>query len=257
MIEGHPPSGDRLALPQVTLCAATSVNVQATVRALETCLAQVDFAACKLFTDASFPSGHPDIEVVPIKRLDSSDAYSNFVLTKLVDHVDSPHCLIAQWDGHILDSRQWRKEFLDYDYIGARWPQFDDGHVVGNGGFSLRSRRLMEACRKPHFRRGHAEDIAICRTNRNWLEDEGMRFAPGTLADLFSAERTGDPTLSFGYHGVFNMPHAIGADAFWQVYRELDDYGTVHHDFWSILWDMGRQPNGLRRMIRMIANRFV
>ena len=42
----------RPALPQVTLCAATSVNVKATLRALEASLAQVDFAICKLFTDA-------------------------------------------------------------------------------------------------------------------------------------------------------------------------------------------------------------
>ena len=245
----------RLALPRVTLCAASSVNVAATVRALEACLAQIDFAACKLFTDVSVRPGHPGIEVVPIGRLSSSVAYSDFLLTQLVDHVETSHCLVVQWDGHVLDAGRWRAEFLDYDYIGARWPQFGDGHDVGNGGFSLRSRRLMEACREPEFLGGHAEDIAIGRTNRDWLEGRGMRFAPAALADLFSAERAGDPAASFGYHGIFNMPRAIGMDAFWQVYCELDDLGTVRHDFFGMLRTVGRGSGGLSRIGRMIADR--
>ena len=51
----------QLALPQVTLCAATSVNVKATLRALEVSLAQIDFGACKLFTDAPVKPEHPYI----------------------------------------------------------------------------------------------------------------------------------------------------------------------------------------------------
>ena len=248
------PSSDRLALPQVTLCAATSVNVKATLRALEASVAQIDFAACKLFTDAPLEPENPAISIVPIPRLGCSAAYSKFLLSRMVDHVDTSHCLVAQWDGHVLDAWRWRPEFLDYDYIGANWPQFDDGHDVGNGGFSLRSRRLMEACRDPQFRASHPEDIAIGRINRTWLEGRGMRFASPALADLFATERTGDLQSSFGYHGVWNMPRALGAEAFWQIYRELDDRGTVRHDFSSILKDVRHGPSGQIRMIRMIAD---
>lgn len=246
---------DRLNLPQVTLCAATSVNVKATVRALEACLAQIDFAACKLFTDASVEPDHPEIKVLPIAPLTSSAAYSEFVLTQMVDHAETSHCLVAQWDGHVLDARRWRPEFLDHDYIGARWPQFEDGHDVGNGGFSLRSRRLMLACQEPEFLGGHAEDIAIGRTNRAWLEGRGMRFAPAALADMFAAERSGDPAASFGYHGVFNMPRAIGVENFWHVYRGLDDRGTVREDFWTIAKQVGHGSFGLPRVSRMIIDR--
>ncbi|GLV23539.1 hypothetical protein TomMM35A_33770 [Sphingobium sp. TomMM35A] len=245
---------DLLALPQVTLCAATSVNVKATVRALEASLAQIDFAACKLFTDATIKPDNSAISVVPIPRLTSSAAYSKFLLSQMVDHVDTSHCLIIQWDGHVLDAGRWRPEFLNYDYIGARWPQFDDGQDVGNGGFSLRSRRLMEACRDPQFEATHPEDVAIGRTNRYWLEGGGMRFAPPELADLFAIERTGDLQTSFGYHGVWNMPRAIGTDAFWRVYCELDDRGTVSHDFSCILNDVRHGPRGSLRMLRMIAD---
>lgn len=242
----------RLALPQVTLCAATSVNVKATVWALEASLAQIDFADCKLFTDAPIKPENSTISVVPIPRLGSSAAYSEFLLSQMVDHVDTSHCLVVQWDGYVLDAARWRPEFLDYDYIGASWPQFDDGLDVGNGGFSLRSRRLMEACRDPQFKALHPEDISIGRTNRSWLEGRGMLFAPPELADLFATERRGDLQTSFGYHGVWNMPRAIGVEAFWRVYRELDDRGTVSHDFSSILNGVRQGRGGQLRTIRMI-----
>ncbi|MBB6123753.1 peptidoglycan/xylan/chitin deacetylase (PgdA/CDA1 family) [Sphingobium subterraneum] len=230
------------------------MNVAATVRALETCLAQIDFFACMLFTDVKVHPSHPKIEVVPIPRLVSSNAYSQFLLQQLVDHLATPHCLIVQWDGHVLDASRWRAEFLDYDYIGARWPQFDDGHDVGNGGFSLRSLRLMEACRQPEFVQDNTEDTAIGRTNRTWLECQGMRFAPPALADLFAVERAGDLAVSFGYHGVFNMPRAIGIDNFWKVYLELDDRKTVWHDFRAIAKDIRHGSDGFSRLGRMIID---
>lgn len=245
----------RLQLPQVTLCAVTSVNVAATLRALELCVAQVAFANCLLLTDAVVASPHPEIRVVPIARLESSAAYSNFILSNLVDYIETTHCLVAQWDGHVLDATRWQDAFLDQDYIGASWPQFQDGHDVGNGGFSLRSRRLMKACRAPEFVPLHPEDMAIGRTNRTWLEAQGYRFASRELSDAFSTERTGSLHTSFGYHGVFNMPDAIGAEAFWQTYRALDDIGTIRRDFAPLVRAVWGTRNGRRRAMRMIADR--
>ncbi|WP_354958508.1 DUF5672 family protein [Sphingobium sp. CECT 9361] len=230
------------------------MNVAATMRALEVSVAQVNFAACKLFTDAPVTAHHPDITVIPITRLGSTQAYSDFLLSQMVDHLETSHCLVVQWDGHVLDTRRWRHDFLNYDYIGARWPQFADGHDVGNGGFSLRSRRLMEACREPQFLACHLEDIAIARLNRTWLEGKGLRFASGALADLFATERAGDLETSFGYHGVWHMPRTIGVEAFWQVYRDLDDRSTIKRDFMAILKIVGRGAGGASRMGRMILD---
>ncbi len=246
---------NRLPLPQVTLCAVTSVNVEATVWALEASLGQVEFGACRLLTDRPVKVMHPEIEVVPITRLGSAAAYSQFLLSELVDYVDTSHCLVAQWDGHVLDARRWQPEMLDWDYIGASWPQFDDGHDVGNGGFSLRSRRLMELCGDPAFVSCHPEDVAIGRTNRVWLEGQGMRFAPRELADGFAAERTGDPQESFGYHGIWNMPLAIGPDRFWRVYCALDERSSLRRDFASILAAVWRGPDGYKRAMRMLVDR--
>lgn len=250
-----PADPSRLALPGVTLCAVTSVNVAATVTALERCLEQIDFSACRLLTDATVTPAHPAIEVVSIARLTSARAYSRFMLAQLPDHVQTSHCLVAQWDGHVLDAGRWRDEFLDYDYLGASWPQFDDGHDVGNGGFSLRSRRLMELCRDPAFVPGHPEDVAIGRANRAWLEARGMRFAPRAVADLFAAERNADPGATFGYHGVWNMPRAIGAQGFWDVYGALDESTALRRDFGAILRDVRGGPQGNRRALRMVVDR--
>lgn len=246
----------RLHLPQVTLCAVSSVNVAATIAALETSLAQVDVAAALLLTDSPVRPDHPGITVVPIAPIPSSRAYSDFILTQLVDHVETSHCLIIQWDGHVLDATRWHPDFLAYDYIGASWPQFSDGHDVGNGGFSLRSRHLMQLCRDPAFRLSHPEDVAIARINRDWLEGQGMRFAPRALADRFAAERAGDVAASFGYHGAWLMPQAVGIEPFWTLYRELDDRGTIRHDFSSILKQIGQGRGGWTRALRLTLDQY-
>lgn len=247
----------RVHLPQVTLCAVSSVNVAATLQALEASLAQIDVAACKFFTDAPVEPVHPGITIVQIAPIASSQAYSDFLLTQMVDHIDTSHCLIAQWDGHVLDASRWRPDFLDYDYIGASWPQFTDGHDVGNGGFSLRSRRLMDDCREPAFQRRHPEDIAIGRTNREWLESRGMRFAPCVLADLFSAERAGNINETFGYHGAWHMPGVIGAEGFWRLYRDLDDRSTIRHDVANIAKQLWSGRGGPKRAARLILDEIV
>ncbi|ARU16706.1 DUF5672 family protein [Croceicoccus marinus] len=253
-------AGDRrLSLPQVTLCAASSVNLAATIRALEACMAQIDFAQVLLFTDsasiAKAPPVPAPIKLVHVAPMLSSAAYSSFILKGLADHVVSSHCLVVQWDGHVIDAGRWSAEFLDYDYVGASWPQFGDGHDVGNGGFSLRSRRLLEACRSPDFAAHHPEDLAIGRTNRPLLEAKGMRFAPREVADRFAAERAGDPDRSFGYHGVFLMPRVLGAEGFWTAYASLDERSSLKPDFADLLRAVFGGARGARRALAMIGRR--
>lgn len=191
------------------------------------------------------------MKIVPLA---SASDYSYFVLQRLADHVSTSHCLLVQWDGHVLHSNQWRPEFLDYDFVGASWPQFADDHDVGNGGFSLRSRALLEACRAPAFCPSHPEDLAIGRVNRDWLEARGLRFAPRAIADIFSAERRGDPATTFGYHGIWHMPRVLGREAFWRVYSGLDERTSARHDFRSLLWQVARGRGGLRRATTLIRD---
>lgn len=247
----------RLALPDVTLCAVASVNVDATVVAMAHSLALVDCARALLFTDAAvsdLPAGIERIEIAPLRSL---AAYSHFVLHRLADWIETSHCLIVQWDGFIVAPDAWDPAFLACDYIGAPWPQFSDGHDVGNGGFSLRSRRLMLACREPGFHDdGSAEDLVIARVNRAMLEERhGVVFADRALASRFSRERDGEGQRTFGFHGVFNLPGAVGIDGFWELYRSLDHRRTVRTDFWPLLRTVLAGPEGLPRALRMGLDR--
>jgi hypothetical protein len=243
-------------LSNVTLCAATSVNVSATVEALRRSAEQATFARCLLFTDATIADLPAGIELVPIARLGSSADYSAFVLTGLADHVSTPHCLIIQWDGFVIDAGQWDRGFLDFDYIGAPWPQFPHGGNVGNGGFSLRSRRLLEACRDPAFKPGHPEDVAICRTNRARLEQRGIRFADQETAARFAFERTVNEGPTFGFHGIFNMVSALGVDRFWEIYSTLDDRRTAFADYWRLMRQLGGK-GALGRRLTLTADRLL
>lgn len=243
-----------LDLSRVTLCAVTSVNTMATISAIKKTKRNINFHSCKLFTDMDI--NDDDIEIIKIEKIKSSKEYSEFIIFNLPDKIETEHCMIVQWDGHVIDYARWRDDFDKYDYIGASWPQFQDGYNVGNGGFSLRSRRLMEACRDKEFHLSHPEDVAIGRQNREWLEKRGMRFAPCALADQFSTERAGDLETSFGYHGAWNMPRAIGLEAFWNIYRELDDRSTISHDLYAILKDVFGGKNGLLRCARMIFDHY-
>jgi hypothetical protein len=91
---------------------------------------------------------------------------------------------VVQHDGYVLNGGAWTDDFLKYDYIGAPWGGVN---LVGNGGFSLRSRRLLEACSRMDGE-PHPEDDFICRRHRKDLENLGMRFAPKELADRFAVE---------------------------------------------------------------------
>jgi hypothetical protein len=242
-------------LSTVTLCAATSVNVAATIEALLRSSEQAKFARCLLFTHDRVPDLPDGIEVMPIAPLSSSADYSAFILGQLAGHIATSHCLIIQWDGFVIDAAQWDAAFLDFDYIGAPWPQFDDGADVGNGGFSLRSRRLLNACRDPAFHPGHPEDVAVCRTNRALLERHGLRFADRETARHFAFERTVPGAPTFGFHGVFNMIPIVGAEKFWEIYRSLDDPSTAFVDFWRLMRGLGEGQSPLARRARLAADR--
>lgn len=247
----------RPALPDVTLIAAASVNVSATLAALRRCLGMCEFGGALFFTDGVVADAPPELKVIQIERLATARAYSRFVLADLPRHFDTSHALIVQWDGFILRPDAWDRRFLTYDYIGAPWPQFDDDATVGNGGFSLRSRRLMEACRAISAVDSHPEDLAICRIHRPLLEREfGLRFADPATASHFSYERTPRNGREFGFHGVFNMPVELGDEEWWKTYKILDERGTLETDFWPLLWAVIKGPHGKARACRMLCDRY-
>ncbi len=216
-------------LSQVTLVAVSSVALDATARALALSIDQARFARAVLFADRAPPAGLPDGVVWhKIAPVTSRAVYSRFLFHDLARHITTSHVLVVQWDGYILDHGAWDPAFLDYDYIGAAWPQFGDGYSVGNGGFSLRSRRLLDALAHHRLHPGEAEDTAICRRLRPVLEQQhAIRFAPPEISTRFAFERMPRQGRPFGFHGVFNMVDLMTPRALLDLLSGIEP-ATVH-----------------------------
>ncbi|MEO8303885.1 MAG: DUF5672 family protein [Betaproteobacteria bacterium] len=201
-----------LELPDVTLCCVDTRNHALALRALATSRASIRFARSMLLTFA-LPAGiavEPGIDVVTIPDIATRDAYSQFVLKSLLPYIATRHVLLVQWDGYVANPDAWDPAFLDCDYIGAKWFWADEGMRVGNGGFSLRSRKLLEALQDPRIELVDVEDATIGRTFRPLLEQEhGIRFADEALADRFSFEAAYPIGRPFGFHGLFNFCRTV------------------------------------------------
>jgi len=136
--------------------------------------------------------------------------YELFCIKLLLAHVETEFVLICQYDGMAVNKNYWTNEFYNYDYIGAAWsPAFglDEQYRVGNGGFSLRSRRLLEALQDPTIPFDGAEDVVICQRYADYLRSRyHITYAPIGLADQFSQEWNTDHGRTFGFHGLLNLP---------------------------------------------------
>lgn len=197
-----------LDLGNVTLCAVASRDPEPAIHALRQSMRGIRFGAVKLLTARSVDTVADGIERIEIREFPDIHDYSMFMLYEFGTFIDTDFVLVVQWDGFVAEPAAWQHEFLEYDYLGAPWPQFNDGMTVGNGGFSLRSRKLLEALEDPDLIPVHPEDVAICRVNRVMLETRhGVRFAPPDVAARFSFERQPPTGRPFGFHGIFNFPN--------------------------------------------------
>jgi hypothetical protein len=106
------------------------------------------------------------IEHIPIEPFGYFE-YGLFVIYALHTFIPTDFALLVQDDGWVLDGRNWRDDFFNFDYIGAPihiarmattggykyanhflWEHFLDDPAVSiefvmNGGFSLRSKKLL------------------------------------------------------------------------------------------------------------------
>lgn len=216
-------------LSEVTLVAATSVDMRNTQLALLKSTVGINYGSVKMLC-SEFPRyRHPLIEYVLIPRMDVT-GYSRFMIEDLYRYIDTPYCLVVQSDGYVLSPQCWRDEFLDYDYIGAPWLEqvaitMNDGmnvsnqivdmgtNRVGNGGFSLRSKKLLEITARllkyddlDFLYKG--EDFVICHYFYREMIGEGVKFAPLSLAAQFSIESEQGVNAAnidnvFGFHGKY------------------------------------------------------
>jgi len=208
----------KLQLPSVTAICIDCVNVNRAINVLEHCKSVADFGAVKLLTHIPTDYEHR----VRIKPLNTLVAYSIFMLTKVHEFIDTDHLLVVQRDGWILNPESFNPEWLNLDFIGPIFVQYDR---VGSGGFSLRTKKLMQnvASNTPEWDwtqkkadeiqaiQSYYEDGVICLSNRF----SQFKIASLEQASMFAQGGNRNPKYyvekPFGFHGLWaNIDHATG-----------------------------------------------
>ena len=241
----------REAFQQITLVSVTGLpDARGAAMALQLSQAQMPGTRALLCSPQAPDNLAPGIEHVAIAPLNYHE-YGWFMMFALWRVVHTEFALVVQEDGWVVNGANWRDEFLDWDYIGApihlakidapqgtywrnhfAWSDelHKPDHVVTpiqNGGFSLRSRRLMRALvDHPQIRveipppdalegdplamhwqhNALLEDVQLSGVLRPALEAVGVRFAPLEVARSFSIEHAG-PQLHHGYNALLLFGH--------------------------------------------------
>src|SRR6187551_2193257 len=177
----------KLDLKNITLFGVDTVDLDRQLKAFAICESYADFAAKKIITkiEKEYVTD-TGIQVIHTDAINFLRDYNQFNLKHLNDYVDTDFVMIAEHDGFILNPVAWTDEFLTYDYIGA--PLLVDGvQLVGNGGFSIRSKKLLALVQSDDsiqlgdtadHKYAANEDWVISVVKRAYLESKGIRFAP-------------------------------------------------------------------------------
>lgn len=207
-----------LNLPDVTLIATTSIDVEETIEAMKICMLKANFGKA-IFVSHQLPDNLPqNIEFHYHKKIENIMDFNHLMWEDLWKYFDSSHCLTVQNHAYILDKIQWQDEWLDYSYIGAPWPIKDNAYLtdggervrVGNGGFSLRSKQYCYLPTKLGLplteRHGYYnEDGNGVVYYRQEFIDQGIIYAPVEVAAKFSYETPVEENQcgelpTFGFH---------------------------------------------------------
>ncbi len=199
----------RPTLVNIAICIVDTYPQKFLARfAIHQMLKCIDVQSIYTFSDETLIEGSTNVFT---PKIQSIEEYDRIVLKELPKLVEEDFVIVFQWDGFALNADVPITDFTKYDYVGAPWPYVPTGFEVGNGGFSLRSRRLLDqllnvehsVAASTAFNR--CEDLRICRTYRRTLEGLGINFAPYEVAKLFSFEEIPQKG-TLGFHGVFNFP---------------------------------------------------
>lgn len=197
----------KINLKNITLLSYNCVDPIQSVKALLYSSKDIDFAETILVSNKK-PDRLP--EQIKFAQYDGKthEDSSKFSHSLLPDLINTDFVLSIHDDGFVINPHLWKDEFLNYDYIGAPWfhtvPYYGQKYRIGNGGFSLRSKKLLNLCKQiPSV--GH-EDANIGIRFRDFLESHGCKFPSVELAMTFSLEEAipecpFDLNLCFGFHG--------------------------------------------------------
>lgn len=191
-------------LPNVTLIALTGKDFDAHKKAIDKSCEGIEWGAVKLIWD---------------EKIKSIDDWNYKMIFELHNYVQTEFAMIIHADGYVVNPKMWRKEFLDYDFIGAPWPLPTDdysyrdklGNIIRVGNsVSIRSKRIMELPSQLGFSwmsyYGNTnEDGYLCCHRRQSLLAEGIKFAPLEVAVHFSKEHEipeNKDIIPFAFHSI-------------------------------------------------------
>ena len=226
----------KLNLQDVTICSADCINPQLAVRAIKQSMQVCDFGETIIFSD-KLEVAASKVKFHEINKLNSRNHYSRFILKELHEYIQTPYVLLVQWDGYVIDASAWQSDYFKYDLIGAKWHWHKDGRTVGNGGFTLRSLKLLKAIASDQFPflEDVNEDEQICRIYHDRLVSEfGIKFAPENIADKFSYERALPASPTFGFHGLFNIWRHLEDEEVISLLKELNPHVFNSVEFYEL-----------------------
>ena len=209
---------------KLTIVSVSDIKIKRTINALIKSNINLKPSKTILFSSKAITLNKKEsgiIDLVRIKKISSIQDYSSFIIYSLYKYIKTSHILIVQWDGFIINPEKWDPNFLKYDYIGAPFiPRENDKnycrdlnggfYTIGNGGFSLRSKKLLEAPTKFKLKDNREftnfnEDGFFSVFHRKFLESKGLIWAPFDIAKKFSIESPLSTNelrdLPLGFHG--------------------------------------------------------
>lgn len=199
-------------LKNVSIVAVDSKQPHLAAEAINISSLKINFGNKILFSNVK-PKNINDTNFVKINNINLHQ-YNQFIIFNLHEYIKTNFVLIVQHDGFVINPSQWQKEFLNYDYIGASWDQnlvieknLKSYSLVGNGGFSLRSKKLLKIMSTMTDYRGQPEDVYFCRTKHHELLKMNIKYATKEVADKFSKENNNKLNNTFGFHGDRNFIH--------------------------------------------------
>jgi hypothetical protein len=165
----------------------------------------------------------PNVEIHQI-GIKTAKEYNAWMVYGLNEVIDTEYTLVVQGDGFILNEDKWHPTFLNYDYIGSLWGK-DVNERVGNGGFSLRSKKFLKASANLLSNTSTwdtmGEDVFLCRAAAETMKEYGIKYAPVETATIFSVEHTDveehnhidlnvpESYDTFGFHGSVHQHPAV------------------------------------------------
>lgn len=215
-----------IQLPQVTLVCADSLFPEQSIKVLEHCKKSIQFGDVKLFTDKITGYEHE----VYIPPLNSLIDYSVFMLTKAHEFIKTDYVLIVQRDGWILNPDKWNNDWLELDYVAPLFMQtYADGERVGSGGFSLRSKRIMERAAKDHPKwDGTKEHAKFIQSAVGYYEDGVISFRYKNAFRIATNEQSADFAHGGNRNPLYFRERPFG---FHRTFADIDfKTGLVSYD---------------------------